>query len=324
MTRDVHLNVNILNSGVFGGSWRFPGTDPFTAFGLAHYVDIAKKAESAKLDAVFLADGPVLGEDVAHRPWGSLEPTVVLAAIAASTSRIGLIGTLSSSYNDPYDVARRLATLDVLSKGRSGFNVVTTAGAAAARNFGYAEEPAHSLRYRRAGEFVEVVRTLWNSWEPDALVGDRDSFRFVDYSKIHDAHFHGEFFDVEGALNVPRSPQGEPVVVQAGASKDGRGLAAKVGEVIFTAAQTVDEARDYYQDVKRRAAALGRDPSQVDPAWALDGGRQYREGSQGTTGTARRAGTSAVCDRQAVRAAGSSLRSVDSRRCVALESAEGS
>ncbi|WP_072803922.1 LLM class flavin-dependent oxidoreductase [Rhodococcoides yunnanense] len=263
MTRQVHLNVNILNSGVFGGSWRFPGTDPFAAFGISHYVNIARKAEAAGLDAVFLADGPVVGDDVRHRPFNSLEPTVVLAAIAASTSRIGLIGTLSSSYNDPYDVARRLATLDVLSKGRSGFNVVTTAGVAAARNFGLTEEPEHGRRYRRAAEFVEVVRTLWNSWEADALVGDKSAHRFVDTTRIHDAEFVGEFFSVAGALNVPRSPQGEPVLVQAGASKDGRALAAKVGEVIFTAAQTVEEAREYYQDVKGRAAALGRDPSQV-------------------------------------------------------------
>ncbi|RRQ29434.1 LLM class flavin-dependent oxidoreductase [Rhodococcus sp. Eu-32] len=263
MTRQVHLNVNILNLGVFGGSWRFPGTDPLASFGISHYVNIARKAEEAKLDAVFLADGPVLGEDIRHRPFNSLEPTVVLAAIAASTSKIGLIGTLSSSYNDPYDVARRLATLDVLSRGRSGFNVVTTAGVAAARNFGLTEEPDHGDRYRRAAEFVEVVRTLWNSWEPDALVGDRSSHTFVDTSKIHDADFVGEHFQVAGALNVPRSPQGEPVVVQAGASKDGRALAARVGEVVFSAAQTIDEAREYYQDVKRRAAALGRDPSQV-------------------------------------------------------------
>lgn len=263
MARQVHLNVNILNLGVFGGSWRFPGTDPFASFGIEHYVNIARKAEEATLDAVFLADGPVLGEDIRYRPFNSLEPTVVLTAIAAATSNIGLIGTLSSSYNDPYDVARRLATLDVLSEGRSGFNVVTTAGVAAARNFGLTEEPDHGDRYRRAAEFVEVVRTLWNSWEPDALVGDRSSHTFVDTSKIHDAAFVGEYFQVAGALNVPRSPQGEPVVVQAGASKDGRALAARVGEVVFSAAQTIDEARDYYQDVKRRAAALGRDPSQV-------------------------------------------------------------
>ncbi|MGW4580608.1 NtaA/DmoA family FMN-dependent monooxygenase [Rhodococcus sp. YH1] len=261
--RPVHLNVNILNKGVFGGSWRFPGTDPLDSFRLEHYVNIARRAEDAKLDAVFLADGPGIREDLRYRPFNSLEPSVVLAAVAAATSRIGLIGTLSSSYNDPYDVARRFATLDQLSGGRSGWNVVTTAGTEAARNFGLDHEPAHAHRYERAGEFVEVVRALWRSWEADALVGDKENRRFADRERIHRVDHHGRHFDVAGPLNVPRSPQGEPVIVQAGASKDGRALAAAVGEVIFTAAQTLDEAREYYQDVKTRAAGCGRSPEQV-------------------------------------------------------------
>jgi FMN-dependent oxidoreductase (nitrilotriacetate monooxygenase family) len=263
MTRQVHLNVNILNAGVFGGSWRLPGTDPLASFGLAHYVDIARKAEAAKFDAVFLADGPAIREDLRYRAFNSLEPSVVLAAVAASTSRIGLIGTLSSSYNDPYDVARRFATLDQLSGGRSGWNVVTTAGRESARNFGFDDEPDHGRRYERAAEFVEVVRKLWNSWEPDALVGDKSGQVFADTTRIHRTDHHGEHFDVAGPLNVPRSPQGEPVVVQAGASRDGRALAARVGEVIFTAAQTEDEAREYYHDVKARARGYGRGPEDV-------------------------------------------------------------
>ncbi|WP_405183079.1 LLM class flavin-dependent oxidoreductase [Nocardia sp. NBC_01377] len=256
--RQVHLNVNILNAGVFGGSWRFPGTDPVASFTLDHYVRIARRAEEATFDAVFLADGPAIREDLRYRPFNSLEPSVVLAAVAAATSRVGLIATLSSSYNHPYDVARRFASLDQLSGGRSGWNVVTTAGTEAAANFGYDAEPEHAARYERAAEFVEVVRKLWNSWEPDALLGDKANHRFADPDKIHPAAHHGARFDVEGALNVPRSPQGEPVVVQAGASKDGRALAARVGEVIFTAAQTEDEADEYYRDIKSRAVALGR------------------------------------------------------------------
>ncbi|MET7769521.1 LLM class flavin-dependent oxidoreductase [Nocardia sp. NPDC005366] len=261
--RQVHLNVNILNAGVFGGSWRFPGTDPAAGFTLEHYVRIAEQAEAATFDAVFLADGPAIREDLRYRPFNSLEPSVVLAAVAAATSRVGLIATLSSSYNHPYDVARRFASLDLLSGGRSGWNVVTTAGADAAANFGFDAEPEHAARYERAAEFVEVVRKLWNSWEPDALVGDKANHRFADWDKIHPAAHRGAHFDVEGPLNVPRSPQGEPVVVQAGASKDGRALAARVGEVIFTAAQTEDEADEYYRDIKARAAALGRRPEDV-------------------------------------------------------------
>ncbi|WP_328663216.1 LLM class flavin-dependent oxidoreductase [Nocardia salmonicida] len=256
--RQVHLNVNILNAGVFGGSWRFPGTDPAASFTLDHYVRIAQRAEEAKFDAIFLADGPAIREDIRYRPFNSLEPTVILAAVAAATERVGLIATLSSSYNDPYDVARRFASLDLLSGGRTGWNVVTTAGVDAARNFGFDAEPAHGARYERAAEFVEVVRALWNSWEPDALIGDKATHRFADYTRIHAVDHHGPHFDVAGPLNVPRSPQGEPVVVQAGASKDGRALAARVGEVIFTAAQTADEAGEYYRDVKERAVGYGR------------------------------------------------------------------
>ncbi|MFF2083917.1 LLM class flavin-dependent oxidoreductase [Nocardia sp. NPDC058176] len=261
--RQVHLNVNILNAGVFGGSWRFPGTDPAASFTLDHYVRIAQRAEAATFDAIFLADGPAIREDIRYRPFNSLEPTVVLAAVAAATERVGLIATLSSSYNDPYDVARRFASLDLLSGGRTGWNVVTTAGADAAANFGFDAEPAHAARYERAAEFVEVVRKLWNSWEPDALIGDKATHRFADYTRIHAADHHGTHFDVAGPLNVPRSPQGEPVVVQAGASKDGRALAARVGEVIFTAAQTADEAGEYYRDVKARAVGYGRRPEDI-------------------------------------------------------------
>ncbi|WP_329410029.1 LLM class flavin-dependent oxidoreductase [Nocardia vinacea] len=261
--RQVHLNVNILNAGVFGGSWRFPGTDPAASFTLEHYLRIAKRAEEAKFDAIFLADGPAIREDLRFRPFNSLEPSVILAAVAAATRHIGLIATLSSSYNHPYDVARRFASLDLLSGGRSGWNVVTTAGEDAARNFGFDAEPEHGARYERAAEFVAVVRKLWNSWEPDALVGDKRAHRFADWDKIHPAAHHGTHFDVAGPLNVPRSPQGEPVVVQAGASQDGRSLAAEVGEVIFTAAQTEDEAGEYYRDVKARAVAHGRSADDV-------------------------------------------------------------
>jgi alkanesulfonate monooxygenase SsuD/methylene tetrahydromethanopterin reductase-like flavin-dependent oxidoreductase (luciferase family) len=207
MKRPVHLNVNILNAGVFGGSWRYPGTDPLASFTVEHYVNIARTAERAAFDAVFLADGPGVREDLRYRPFNNLEPTVVLTAIAAATARIGLIGTLSSTYNDPHEVARRLATLDLITGGRAGWNVVTTAGADVAANFGLDDEVEHTVRYRRAAEFVETVRTLWQSG--------------------------------------PRSPQGEPVIVQAGASSDGRALAAAVGEVIFTAAQTIPDAREY-------------------------------------------------------------------------------
>lgn len=227
MTAQLHLNVNILNAGVFGGSWRFPGTDGVASYRIEHYTDIAKKAEAAKLDAVFLADGPVLDPSIRHRTGNNLEPSTVLARVAAQTERIGLIGTLSSSYNDPDEIARRLGDLDYVSGGRFGWNVVTTAGPNAARNFGRAGEPDHALRYRRAASFVERVVSAW------------------------------------AARTELRSPQGRPVVVQAGGSSDGKRLAARVGEVIFSAEQDIDKARAFRDELRTGAAEFGRNPDEV-------------------------------------------------------------
>ncbi|MEU8176160.1 LLM class flavin-dependent oxidoreductase [Microbispora hainanensis] len=227
MSRRLHLNVNILNAGVFGGSWRFPGTDGTASYTIEHYTSIAKKAEQAKLDAVFLADGPSLDPQIRHRTSNNLEPTTVLARIAAQTERIGLIGTLSSSYNDPVELARRLGDLDYISGGRFGWNVVTTAGAVAARNFGRVEEPGHALRYRRAAEFTEQVVAAW------------------------------------AARTSLVSPQGRPVVVQAGGSSDGRRLASRVGEVIFSADQDIEHARAFRAEIRAGAAAFGRRPEDV-------------------------------------------------------------
>ncbi|MGD0559343.1 MAG: NtaA/DmoA family FMN-dependent monooxygenase [Streptosporangiaceae bacterium] len=261
--RQLHINVNILQAGVFGGSWRFPGTDPLSSYRLDHYLRVAQKAEAALLDAVFLADGAAIRDNIRYRPTSSLEPTIVLTAIARVTERIGLIGALSSSFNDPFNVARRLATLDQLSGGRAGWDVVTTADEASARNFGLDQPAEHGLRYEIAAEFVEVVRALWRSWEPGALIADRDRGVFADTSKIHAIDHRGAHFTVAGPLNVPRSPQGEPVIVQADAPEDGRALAARIGEVIFTAADTKAAAQEYYLDVKSRAVAFGRRPDEI-------------------------------------------------------------
>ncbi|WP_190815184.1 LLM class flavin-dependent oxidoreductase [Saccharopolyspora pogona] len=227
MSRQLHINVNILNAGVFGGSWRFPNTDGTASYRIEHYTSIAKKAEEAKLDAVFLADSPLLDPSIKHRTGNNLEPTTVLARIAAQTERIGLIGTLSSSYNDPAELARRLADLDHVSGGRIGWNVVTTAGPVAARNFGRTSEPEHASRYRRAAEFTERVIADW---------AGRTQFA---------------------------SPQGRPVVVQAGGSSDGRRLASRVAEVIFSADQDLDHARAFRTEIRNGAAEFGRSPEEI-------------------------------------------------------------
>ena len=262
-TRQLHLNINALHSGFVPSAWRLPESDPRAFVDVGHYQALARIAEAGKLDAIFLADNAAIVDQINFRPITALEPTVLLTAVAAVTTHLGLIGTASTSYNEPYNIARRFASLDLVSGGRAGWNVVTTADLPSARNFGFQAVPDHARRYRRADEFTTLVKALWNSWEDDAFIGDREDGRFVDLDKVHPVHHRGEFFDVQGPLNLPRSPQGHPVLVQAGGSADGRELAARHAEAVFTASQSFDEALDYARGLKRRAEALGRGPDAV-------------------------------------------------------------
>ncbi|WP_232624457.1 LLM class flavin-dependent oxidoreductase [Paraburkholderia ginsengisoli] len=261
--RRLHLNVNILHSGFVPSAWRLPDADPRAFIDVAHYVRVAQIAEAAKFDAVFLADNASIADQIDFRPITALEPTVLLAAIAAATTHIGVIGTASTSYNEPYNIARRFATLDHVSGGRAGWNAVTTADLGSARNFGRDTVPVHAERYARAAEFTSLVKALWDSWEDDALVGDKAAGRFIDTSKVHPVAHRGEWFSVAGALNLPRSTQGHPVLIQAGGSADGRELAARHAEAVFSAAQSFDESAAYARDLKSRAAAYGRGPEAI-------------------------------------------------------------
>lgn len=261
--RRLHLNVNILHSGFVPSAWRLADADPKAFMDVGHYVRVAQIAEAAKFDAVFLADNASIADQIDFRPITALEPTVLLASIAAATSHIGLIGTASTSYNEPYNIARRFSTLDHVSGGRAGWNVVTTADLGSARNFNRDAVPDHAERYARALEFTDVVKALWDSWEDDAFVGDKTSGRFIDPSKVHPVAHRGSHFSVQGPLNLPRSPQGHPVLVQAGASGDGRELAARHAEAVFSASQSFEESLAYGRDLKARAAALGRGPDAV-------------------------------------------------------------
>lgn len=256
--RQLHLNVNILHSGFVPSAWRLAESDPAAFVDVQHYVNVARIAESAKFDAVFLADNAAIVDQIHFRPITALEPTVLQASIAAATTHIGLIGTASTSYNEPYNIARRFATLDHVSGGRAGWNVVTTADLPSARNFGLDAVPDHAERYARADEFTGVVKALWNSWADDAFVGDKAGGRFVNADKVQPLAHRGAFFRVHGPLNLPRSAQGHPVLVQAGASSDGRELAARHAEAVFSAAQSFDEALAYAHGLKARAQALGR------------------------------------------------------------------
>ncbi|WP_437798323.1 LLM class flavin-dependent oxidoreductase [Sorangium sp. So ce693] len=259
----LHLNAFLMSVGHHEASWRLPESDPFANTSVAHFKNLARIAERGKLDSVFLADSPVLWNNVGRRPAGTLEPTVLLAALAGVTEHIGLIATASTTYNEPFNLARRFASLDHLSGGRAGWNIVTTAGVDAARNFNLDELPAHSDRYARAAEFIDVSLKLWDSWGDDAPLGDKETGVWGDDHKIYPPRHVGRYFKVEGALNVPRSPQGYPLLVQAGSSDDGKELAARYAEAVFTAQQTLEDAQRFYVDLKGRARALGRDPGSI-------------------------------------------------------------
>ena len=258
--RQLHLNAFLMEAGHHEASWRLPESNAGADFDLAHWVGLARLAESAKFDSLFLADGPALQGTGEFRSPGQLEPLTLLTALAGVTERIGLIATVSTTYNDPYNLARRLASVDHVSAGRAGWNIVTSATAEEAANFGLDERPLHADRYERADEFLDVVLNLWDSWDDDAILVDKEAGRWADPSLIRPIDHRGAHFKVAGALNVSRSPQGYPLLVQAGSSLEGRRFAARYAEAIFTAHQTLANAQEFYGDIKRRAASGGRNP----------------------------------------------------------------
>jgi len=261
--RELHLNAFLMEAGHHEAAWRLPDANPRADFDLQHWIDLARLAEAAKFDSLFLADGPALTGSGAFRPPGQLEPFTLLTALSQHTSRIGLIATVSSTYNEPYNLARRLASVDHVSGGRAGWNIVTSAGADEAANFGLDDRPDHAARYERADEFLTIAKALWDSWESDAVVADKASGRYADPTRLHPVDHAGRHFKVAGPLNVERPPQGHPLLVQAGSSDDGKNFAARHAEAIFTAHQTYDRAAEFYRDIKARTGAAGRDPAAV-------------------------------------------------------------
>ena len=261
--RGLHLNAFLMSTGHHEASWRLPESDPRASTDIEHFKELARIAERGTFDSLFLADGPVMWGNVAQRPAGVIEPLTLLTVLATATEHVGLIATASTSYNSPYNLARRFASLDHVSAGRAGWNIVTTAGAAAARNFGLEDAPEHASRYARAAEFTELALKLWDSWEDDVFIGDKGLGVWGDQRKIHPPQHQGTYFSVEGALNVPRSPQGYPLLVQAGSSADGKDFAARYAEAVFTAQQTLEEGRAFYRDLKARTAQAGRDPEGI-------------------------------------------------------------
>ena len=266
--RQIKLGAFLMQTGHHIAAWRHPDAQADAPINFRHYAELARRAEAAKFDAIFLADSVgVRNTDLASLSRTArsdhFEPLTLLSALAAVTEKIGLIATVSTTYNEPYHVARKFASLDHISGGRSGWNLVTSSGQGEAQNFNLDEHVEHARRYARAAEFHDVVLGLWDSWEDDAFLRDKHSGQYFDPAKLHPLRHRGEHFSVRGPLNVSRSPQGRPVVVQAGASPAGRDLAARTAEVIFVAHQTFDEAQAFYRDIKGRAVEYGRDPDDI-------------------------------------------------------------
>ncbi|KWS70361.1 MULTISPECIES: LLM class flavin-dependent oxidoreductase [Pseudomonas syringae group] len=260
--RQMKLGAFLMATGHHVAAWRHPDVPADAGLDFKHYRHLAQVAEAAKFDTLFVADSVAAATgDIASRMARSdhFEPLTLLSALSAVTDHIGLIATATTTYNEPYHVARKFASLDHLSGGRAGWNLVTSDAAAEAQNFGRAEHVGHAERYSRAREFHQVVTGLWDSWTDDAFTRNKASGQYYDPAKVHVLDHVGEHFSVKGPLNVARSPQGQPVVVQAGSSEVGRDLAAQTAEVVFTAQTSLASAQAFYADIKGRLSAYGRD-----------------------------------------------------------------
>jgi FMN-dependent oxidoreductase (nitrilotriacetate monooxygenase family) len=285
--RKMRLGLSIRGHGYHPAAWRHPDVPADGTLHVGHYVRSAQIAERGKVDMVFFADGA--GVRRADEPRGSLcrtgrdivelEPMTLLPALAMVTRHVGLATTASTTYNEPYNLARKFATLDLISNGRAAWNVVASWSEHEAQNFGLETTLDYDTRYARSAEFVEVVKGLWDSWEDGALRLDKDAGIYFDDAKMHVLDHHGRFFKVRGPLNVAGMPQGHPVIVQAGASDQGRELGAATAEVIYAIHNSIERAQSYYADVKGRMAKYGREPDdlKIMPAFCPVVGRTRAE-----------------------------------------------
>ncbi|HGM6312075.1 MAG: LLM class flavin-dependent oxidoreductase [Pseudomonas putida] len=264
-TRKIKLGALTMGCGGPGrhNLWLDPELPADASVNIDWYIDIARQAEAALFDLIFIVDSQYITPGSPSHYLNRLEPLTLLSALAVTTRNIGLVGTLTTSYNEPFNVARRLASLDLISKGRAGWNVVTSGDAGTAGNYGRDEHYDYDTRYARAQEHVAVVQGLWHSYEDGAFPRNRATGQFLDPSRMHALNHKGEHFSVVGPLNIQRSPQGQPVIFQAGDSQQGRELGAATADVIFTHAASIEQGQAFYRDVKDRAARLGRDPEQL-------------------------------------------------------------
>ena len=257
--REMKLGMFFAPGGHHLAAWRHPDAYP-AGFSFDSYVRAARTAERGCFDMLFVADVFSLTPSGNRADSFRFEPITLLSALASLTSKIGLVGTATTSFNEPYNVARKFASLDHISNGRAGWNIVTSSSPIEALNYNLDAHYGHAERYARAREFVEVVRSLWDSCEDGAVDIDKDSGAFFDKARVHTIDHAGKYYKVRGPLSIPRCPQGNPVLVQAGSSEDGMSLAAGVAEIIFTIQRTLDGARDFYAGIKAKAEAAGRDP----------------------------------------------------------------
>lgn len=258
--RTLKLGAVLHGVGGSASGWRHPDMPADASVNIGFYKQQALKAEEGKFDFIFIADGLYITEKSIPHFLNRFEPVTILSALGAVTSHIGLVGTLSTSYSEPFTVARQFASIDHISGGRAGWNVVTSPLEGSALNFGGKPHPSHPERYRIAEEYLEVTKGLWDSWEDDAFVRDKETGVFFDPAKMHRLNHKGEYFSVQGPLNIARSKQGQPVIFQAGSSDSGRNLAAKTADAVFTGPESIEEAKEFYRDVKQRIIRNGRNP----------------------------------------------------------------
>ncbi|MEV6335238.1 LLM class flavin-dependent oxidoreductase [Nocardia vinacea] len=261
--KQFHLNAFLMGVGHHEAAWRHPRTEERRVLDVRHFQELGRIAERGKLDSVFFADGLAIGPRIKRNTLAVFEPVTLLAAIAAATERVGLIATASTTYNEPFNLARKFASLDHISSGRAGWNIVTSGNEDEAFNFGFDAIPEHARRYERAQEFVDVTVRLWDSWESSAIVLDPDEGIFADPDKVHTIDYASDRFRVRGPLNSPRSPQGRPLLVQAGSSESGKDFAAHYAEAVFTAQRSLAEGQAFYRDLKARLPRYGRSADEL-------------------------------------------------------------
>ena len=263
MSRQLHFNLFVNGRGHHESAWRHKDASRQALTDIGYYKALTAKAEAARFDAIFFADALAIGDQIEFAAKGAVEPITALAALAGTTERLGLIATASTTHTEPYNLARQFASLDHISNGRVGWNIVTSWVTGAGPNFGHDRQIEHAERYERAEEFIDIVGKLWDSWADDAIIDDPESGRYADPARIRRIDHSGRWHKVRGPLNLPRGPQGRPVYVQAGSSVPGRRFAAAHAEAIFTAHLDKESATAFYTDIKAQALALGRSAAEI-------------------------------------------------------------